>query len=112
VLSLNRSGDENNMPKERKTSGPQPPLKYRRVQITNLSRKRRGKHHDLVDDICRELEMLPPGAALEIPLSGVGEIGLANLRSAVHRATQSRDIPIETLADKENFYVWRRGGAE
>ena len=84
----------------------QPPLKYRQVEISGLSRKRRGRHHDLVEGICQELEMLPAGAALEIPLSDVGGIGLARLRSAIHRGAASLGIAIETLADKENLYVW------
>ena len=97
------------MAKEKTTKASQPPRKYRRVQISSLSRKRRGKHHDLVEGICRELEGLPLGAALEIPLVDAGGIGLARLRSAVHRAAASKNIAIETLAEGENFYVWGKG---
>jgi hypothetical protein len=100
------------MAKEKKNTDALPPLKYRRVAISDLSRKRRGKHHDLVDGICEELEGLPPGAALEIPLADVGGIGLARLRSAVHRAATTRNIAIETLADEKNFYVWQKSGSE
>jgi len=49
---------------------------------------------------------LKPGSALEIPLADVGGIGLANLRSAVHRAAASSNLNIETVADSEKFYVW------
>jgi hypothetical protein len=35
-------------------------------------------------------------------------IELANLRSAVHRASAGSGITIETLADERNFYVWRK----
>jgi hypothetical protein len=45
---------------------------------------------------------------MEIPLADVGGIGLANLRSAVHRASTSHALEIETLADEKNFYVWRK----
>jgi len=100
------------MAKQEKNKTSPPPLKYRRVQVSGLSRNRRGKHHDLVDGICRELEMLSPGAALEIPLAEVGGIGLANLRSAIHRAAASRNITIETLAEKANFYVWKTDGSK
>src|SRR5438270_4961429 len=82
-------------------------LKYRRIQVSGLSRNRRGKHHELIQGIFGELETLPPCAALEIPLDQIGGIGLANLRSAVHRATTARGMAIETLADRKNFYVWR-----
>ena len=83
-------------------------LKYRRVDVDSLDRGRRGKHHDLVLGIIQELKMLAPGSAMEIPLSDVGGIGLANLRSAVHRASTSHGLEIETLADDKNFYVWKK----
>src|SRR5882762_9729905 len=94
------------MAKQPKTSPPAD-LKYRRVEVAGLDRGRRGKHHDLVQGILRELEMLSPGSAMEIPLADVGGIGLANLRSAVHRASTSHGLEIETLADERNFYVWK-----
>lgn len=81
--------------------------RYRRVEVADLDRGRRGKHHELVKGILEELRTAPVGAALEIPLSEVG-VGLANLRSAVHRASASSGITIETLADESNFYVWRK----
>jgi hypothetical protein len=93
------------MPKELKMGAV--PLKYNRVDISGLSQGRRGKHHDLVQGIVRELKLLPGGSALEIPLANVGGIGLANLRSAVHRAANSENLAIETVAKDENFYVWR-----
>src|SRR4051812_1395210 len=81
-------------------------LKYRRVDVETLDRRRRGKHHELVVGIVQELKTLAPGSAMEIPLAEVGGIGLANLRSAVHRASTSQRLEIETLADDKNFYVW------
>lgn len=82
-------------------------LKYRRVEVAGIKKGRRGKHHDLVEGILRELKTLPVGSAMKIPLADVGGIGLANLRSAVHRAATSEELPIETLADEKNLYVWK-----
>ena len=87
-------------------------LKYRRVVIADLDKGRKGKHHELVQGILRELEMLSEGAAMEIPLADVGGIGLANLRSAVHRAATAQGIEIQTLADDRNFYVWKAAKSE
>jgi hypothetical protein len=96
------------MAKEKNSKIAAPVLKYRRVEVTALDKGRRGKHHDLVEGILEELRMAAPGSALEIPLADVGGIGLANLRSAVHRASTSAGIAIETLADEKNFYVWKK----
>lgn len=96
------------MAKEENTRLPKPAArKYRRVEVSSLNRGRRGKHHELVQGILKELEMADPDSALEIPLDDVGGIGLANLRSAVHRGAISVGITVETLADDKNFYVWK-----
>ncbi|PYX55077.1 MAG: hypothetical protein DMG73_18180 [Acidobacteria bacterium] len=100
------------MAKEQKSRTPLPVGKYRQVDIASIQRGRRGKHHDLVLGIVQELATLEPGAALEIPLASVGGVGLANLRSAVHRATTSKGMEIETVADDGKFYVWKRAASE
>jgi hypothetical protein len=96
------------MPKVQKNNPSSPALQYRRVAIADLDRGRRGKHHELVQGILEELKTASSGSALEIPLADVGGIGLANLRSAVHRASTSLGLAIETLADEKNFYVWKK----
>jgi hypothetical protein len=95
------------MARNPKTEAKPPDLKYRQVKVDVLDKSRRGKHFDLVQGILRELETLSPGSAMQIPLADVG-IGLANLRSAVHRASTTHGLEIETLADEKNFYVWRK----
>jgi hypothetical protein len=82
-------------------------LKYRRVEVAAIKKVRRGKHHELVQGIVREMKMLAVGSAIEIPLADVGGIGLANLRSAVHRVCIAEGWTIETLADEKNLYVWK-----
>jgi hypothetical protein len=84
-----------------------PALNYDRVFLANLRRNRRGKHHDLIQGVFQDLETLPSGSAIKIPLTEVDGITLANLRSAVHRASTSRGLGIETLSDGDNFYIWK-----
>jgi hypothetical protein len=81
--------------------------KYDRVILADIRRTRRGKHHDLLGSIFQDLESLPEGSAIKIPLTDVDGITMANLRSAVHRASTSRGLGIETLSDEENFYLWK-----
>jgi len=95
------------MAKETSGKARKNPLKYERVMLTDIRRNRRGKHHDLVVGIFQDLESLPKGSALKIPLSEVDGTTLANLRSAVHRASASKGLGIETLSDEENFYIWK-----
>jgi hypothetical protein len=100
------------MAKEDKAKFSSPVGKYRQIQISSLDRGRRGKHHDLVQGIVKQLESIEAGSALEIPLDDVNGIGLANLRSAVHRGAISAGLAIETLADGKNFYVWKTTAAK
>jgi len=92
---------------QQKANIPPPAAKYRQVNVADLKTGRHGKHHSLVQGIVQELITLKEGSALEIPLSEVGGVGLANLRSAVHRAAASSDLNIETAADDGKFYVWK-----
>ena len=84
-----------------------PALNYDRVVLANLRRSRRGKHHDLLRGVFEDLQTLPGGSAIKIPLAELDGITLANLRSAVHRASTSRGLGIETLSDEDNFYIWK-----
>jgi hypothetical protein len=86
----------------------QAPRKYARVLVTDVKGRRDGKHHELVEGILAELESLPPNEAIKVPLAGTDGVTLANLRSAVHRATTSRQLNVETSSDKENFYIWKQ----
>ncbi|MGD0989235.1 MAG: hypothetical protein ABR874_15585 [Candidatus Sulfotelmatobacter sp.] len=95
------------MGNEKKSRISQPAPKYRQVDVASLKTGRHGKHHALVQGIVQELVTLQPGSALQIPLSEVGGVGLANLRSAIHRAAASNGVNIRTVADDGNFYVWR-----
>jgi hypothetical protein len=44
---------------------------------------------------------------MKIPLGKVDGTTLANLRSAVHRASTSKGLAIQTLSDEDNFYIWK-----
>ncbi|HXM11316.1 MAG TPA: hypothetical protein VN946_15310 [Terriglobales bacterium] len=95
------------MAKERSERTQKNPPKYDRVILADIRRTRRGKHHDLLGGIFQDLESLPEGSAIRIPLSEVDGATLANLRSAVHRASTARGLDIETLSDEDNFYIWK-----
>lgn len=87
-------------------------LNYERVLVSGVKGRRRGKHHDLVAGILKDLESLPTGSAIKIPLSGTGGAILADVRSALHRATMRKRLAVETSSDEENFYVWKKHRSE
>lgn len=89
------------------TGGDGNPLKYVRVPSAGLKDSRRGRHHELIAGILNDLETLPAGSAVQIPLSGIGGLSVARLRSAIVRATNKQDTAIETSSDDKNFYLWK-----
>jgi hypothetical protein len=95
------------MAKDNSNNAPKSVLNYDRVMVADIRRGRRGKHHDLVEGIFQDLESLPEGSAIKIPLAQVDGITLANLRSAVHRASLTRGLGTETLSDADSFYIWK-----
>ena len=60
--------DAQDMTKE-SVKNQKPALNYDRVVLANLRRSRRGKHHDLLQGVFEDLQTLPTGSAIKIPLS-------------------------------------------
>jgi|ERR1700733_1825875 hypothetical protein len=90
-----------------KTKKKSPPPRFEQISVASLRRGRRGKHHELVKEVLQDLETLPKGQAIKIPLTELAGVTLANLRSAIHRATTSRRLRVETSSDEHNFYLWK-----
>lgn len=82
--------------------------KYERVSVSGVQGHRRGKHRELIAGILKDLEILPTGAAIKVPLDGTGGVTLANLRSALHRAAAGLKLQIETASDDGSFYIWKK----
>jgi hypothetical protein len=87
------------------TASPQPV--YERVPAKTLKSSRKGKHYLVVEGILKNMETLPTGSALKIPVAPLSGVTVVELRSAVMRAVKKRKISVETSSDDENFYVWK-----
>jgi hypothetical protein len=82
--------------------------KYESVWLSELRQGRLGKHHELVENILRQVRDLPEGRAIKIPLDTVNGLSKANLRAALVRAASSRGMTVSTYSDRDCFYVWSR----
>jgi hypothetical protein len=72
---------------------------------TDVPQGRNGKHKQIVSKILSDLDQLPKGIALRIPLTAL-EQGKANVRAALNRATRKSGRKVATASDAAFLYVW------
>ena len=66
-----------------------------------------GKHKAIVTKLLSDLNQLPEGVALKIPLAEMAD-GMENVRSALNRATRKSGGNIATATDAAFLYVWNK----
>jgi len=66
---------------------------------------RNGKHKQIVTEILSDLDQLPAGVALKVPLAELEE-SKENVRSALNRAVHKGGRSVATASDADFLYVW------
>jgi hypothetical protein len=85
----------------------QEPLNFANRLIASVPHGRKGKHNVIVAKILADLERLDTQAAILVPLDGMNGEKMANVRSALNRATKQKGLSVATSTDEKYFYVWR-----
>jgi hypothetical protein len=75
------------------------------MDLGEVPRSRNGKHKAIVTLILRDLDQLKEGAALRVPLEGLGD-SKENVRSALNRATRKTQRNVATATDDNFLHVW------
>ncbi len=83
------------------------PPNFETISQHNLPNGRKGKHHSLLVQVLDDLQQLVDGRAIRIPLAEYPDFGVADLRSAIHRATTKLGLSVATSSDDEFLYVWK-----
>ena len=81
------------------------PMKFTTMLQTDVPQGRNGKHKQIVTEIFSDLDRLPAGAALKVPLAQLKE-SKANVRSALNRAIHKGKRKVATASDAEFLYIW------
>lgn len=81
------------------------PMKFQSILQNAVPKGRDGKHKEIVSQLLSDLEQLPPGSALKVPLDELPD-SKENIRSALNRATRQRSLDVATSSDAEFLYVW------
>jgi hypothetical protein len=81
------------------------PMHFKTMVQAEVPQGRNGKHKLIVTTILKDLDRLPAGAALKVPLSELDE-SKEKVRSALNRATRKGGRNVATATDAEFLYVW------
>lgn len=79
--------------------------KFKTTAMGNVPNGRKGKHHAIVAAILKDLDGLPAGRALKIPIAELPDTTV-NVRSALNRATRSLGKDVATATDESFLYIW------
>ena len=78
---------------------------FQSILQLDVPKGRDGKHKKIVTRLLNDIEQLPKGSALKVPLSALPD-SKENIRSALNRATHQKGISVATSSDNEFLYIW------
>jgi len=81
------------------------PMNFKTVPQADVPQGRNGKHKQIVTRILADLNRLPAGVALKVPLAALSD-SKENVRSALNRAAHKNKRNVVTASDAEFLYVW------
>ena len=81
------------------------PMNFKAMSQADVPKGRNGKHKAIVTKILSDLDQIPDGIALKVPLEQLEE-SKENVRSALNRATRKRGHHVATASDDTFLYVW------
>jgi hypothetical protein len=68
---------------------------------------RNGKHKEIVTRILNDLDQLPVGRALKVPLAELAS-SKEKVRSALNRAIHKSGREVATATDRDYLYIWNQ----
>jgi hypothetical protein len=80
-------------------------MHFKTMAQGDVPQGRNGKHKAIVSAILKDLDQLEGNAAIKVPLTELAET-IANVRSALNRATRKAGRNVATATDAAFLYVW------
>jgi hypothetical protein len=81
------------------------PMNFKTMPQLDVPQGRNGKHREIVTKILSDLDQLPEGVALKVPLAELEE-SKEKVRSALNRAVHKGHRNVVTASDADFLYVW------
>jgi hypothetical protein len=80
-------------------------MNFKTMSQCDVPQGRNGKHKQVVTKILSDLDQVPAGVALKVPLEDLEE-SKENVRSALNRAIHKSGRDVATASDADFLYVW------
>jgi len=80
-------------------------MNFKTMAQSDVPQGRNGKHKEVVTQILSDLDQVPVGVALKVPLAELTE-GKENVRSALNRAIHKGGRHVSTATDATFLYGW------
>jgi len=80
-------------------------MNFKTMPQGDVPQGRKGKHNQVVTQILSDLDRLPAGVALKVPLAELQQ-SKENVRSALNRAIHKGNRNVATASDANFLYVW------
>ncbi len=80
-------------------------MNFATMEQLDVPQGRNGKHKEMVTKILDDLDQLPAGRALKIPLAEL-TFSKEKVRSALNRATHKSGREVATATDSYYLYIW------
>jgi len=80
------------------------PMNFKTMLQADVPQGRNGKHKEIVTQILADLDQLPAGVALKVPLTELAD-SKENVRSALSRAVHKENRNVATASDADFLYV-------
>src|SRR5438477_1397354 len=80
-------------------------MHFQSMAQVDVPQGRNGKHKLIVTRILSDLDQVPDGVALKVPLAQLAE-SKEKVRSALNRATRKGGRQVATASDETFLYVW------
>lgn len=84
------------------------PMNFKTMAQLDVPQGRSGKHKQVVSRILSDLDQVPAGSALKVPLAELAE-SKEKVRSALNRAIHKSGRNVATASDAVLLYVWNEG---
>jgi DNA helicase TIP49 (TBP-interacting protein) len=81
------------------------PMNFKTLAQLDVPQGRNGKHKQIVTKILSDLDQVPEGTALKVPLAELAE-SKEKVRSALNRAVHKTRRSVATASDADFLYVW------